>query len=96
MKLTTGHCFFPKVWKLNMKCGNIVSLENILESPNILLAAFTIEDPKRAKRHQWLDCLFVLLGSFRVKSVRKHVGEIDPQGYWFIAGIRYEITEITN
>ncbi len=44
---------------------------------NILQAAFMHGDPKSAKRHWWLDCLFALLGSECVKASCKHVGEID-------------------
>ncbi len=46
---------------------------------SILRAAFAHTDPKRAKGHWWLDCLFVLLVSSSVKAVHKHVGEIDPR-----------------
>ncbi len=38
---------------------------------NILHAVFTRADPKRAKRHWWLDFLLTLLGSSRVKASRK-------------------------
>ncbi len=41
---------------------------------NILLAALT----QMRKRHWWLDCIFVLLGSALIKAVNKHVGEINP------------------
>jgi len=37
------------------------------------------KDPESTKRHWWLDCLFTLLGSSRVKALSKHVGEIDPR-----------------
>jgi hypothetical protein len=45
-------------------------------------------DPKSAKRHCLLDCLFVLLGSARVKDLSKHVGEINPRCLddWGIGG----------
>jgi len=36
------------------------------------------KDPKSARRHWWLDCLFSYLGSERIEILRKHVGEIDP------------------
>jgi len=39
---------------------------------------FHTTNPKSAKRHQWLDCLFALLGSACVKTACKHVGDIDP------------------
>ncbi len=45
----------------------------------ILPAAFTLVDPKSAKRDLWHDCLFALLGSAFVKAVHKNVGEIDPR-----------------
>ncbi len=41
---------------------------------NILQAAFTYEDPKSAKKHRQLDCLFALLESALIKAARKHVG----------------------
>ncbi len=48
---------------------------------NVLRAAFACTDPKRAKRHWWLDCHYaVILGSAFVKAAHKHVGEIDQQG----------------
>jgi len=47
---------------------------------NIFRAAFACADPKRAKRHWWLDCHYALLGSAFVKAAHKHVGEIDQQG----------------
>ncbi len=34
-------------------------------------------DPKSAKIHCFLDCLFALLESLSLKAARKHVGEID-------------------
>jgi len=37
---------------------------------NVLWAAFTCADPKIAKRHWWLDCLFTLLGSAHIKAAR--------------------------
>ena len=44
---------------------------------NILQAAFTPADPKRAKKDSQVKQLFALLGSARVKAVRKHIDEID-------------------
>jgi len=41
---------------------------------NILKAAITRVDPKSAKRHWWLDCLYALLGSTSVKASCKNVG----------------------
>jgi len=35
-------------------------------------------NPKSAKRHSRLDCLFALFGSAFVKALRKQVGQIDP------------------
>ncbi len=40
---------------------------------NILWAALPHSDPKSTKRHWWLECLFALLGSVRVKAAPKHV-----------------------
>ncbi len=45
---------------------------------NILRAPFTCKDPKSAKRHCWLYCLFALLEYVSVKASCKHVGVIDP------------------
>ncbi len=47
-------------------------------SPTCLWAAFLYKDPKRAKRHWWLDSLFTFLGFSLIKAACKHVGEIDP------------------
>jgi len=48
-----------------------------------LQAAFTSSFYKQLlQKHWWLDCLFTLLGYVRVKALSKHVGEIDPRG-WF-------------
>jgi len=59
---------------------------------SVLWAPFTRADPKSAKRHWWLDCLFACLGSEHVKALRKHVGEIDPlsvtQTQYVVAVIR--------
>jgi len=35
------------------------------------------QDPRSAKRHWQLDCVFTLLGSAGVKDVHKYVGKID-------------------
>jgi len=43
---------------------------------NILSATFAGANPKSAKRHGWLDCLFALFGSSLVKGACKYVGEI--------------------
>jgi len=48
---------------------------------NILWAALPHSDPKSTKRHWWLECLFALLGSVRVKAAPKHVGEINPRSH---------------
>jgi len=47
---------------------------------NVLWADFTPEDPKRAKRHRWLDCFFELLGSALAKAARKMLVKSTPGG----------------
>ncbi len=46
--------------------------------PNVLQAAFMLKDPKSAKRHLWLDCLFPHLVSALIKAAHKHSSLIDP------------------
>jgi len=46
---------------------------------NVLRAAFTLKDPKSAKKTVKLSSFFALLGSALVKAARKHVDEIDPR-----------------
>jgi len=60
---------------------------------NILHTAFTCADPKSAKRHWWLDCIFALLGSWQIKAARKHVGEINPwaMNFGYIPGLGISI-----
>ena len=41
---------------------------------NVLLAAFTHEDPERAKKQLNLTVFFALLGSARVKAVQNRNG----------------------
>jgi len=57
----------------------LVKLTTGVNFTNIIRAAFALEDPKRAKRHWWHECLFVLLWSSRIKASSKHVVEIDPR-----------------
>ena len=40
---------------------------------NVIRTAFSTRDPKSAKRHWWLDCLFVFLESLPLKAACKHV-----------------------
>jgi hypothetical protein len=54
----------------------LVKLSTGVDFTNILKAAFAHKDPKIPKRHKSLGCLFVLLGSSRIKFARKHVSEI--------------------
>ncbi len=43
--------------------------------------SFTHADPKNAKRHWWLDCLFALLGSVCVKAACKMLVKLTPDGW---------------
>jgi len=61
-----------------MSQSNANSLSSGVDFTNILRKAFTLADPKSAKRYWWLDCLFRLLGSAHIKAAHKHVGKIDP------------------
>jgi len=45
---------------------------------NVLLIAFTFEDPKSANRTDDLTVIFVLLGSARVKAERKKLVKLTP------------------
>ena len=44
----------------------------------VLHAVFGLEDPKSAKWHLWVDCLFAFLVFAHIKAAHKHVGGIDP------------------
>ena len=48
---------------------------------NILRAAFTLADPKSAKRQVMLRSFFALLGSASIKAAHKHDDEIDPRSF---------------
>jgi len=63
---------FPLVSSFLFGCAGIWS---------IFHQRFTRVDPKSAKRHWWLGCIFMLLGSALIKGACKHVCEIDP---WLI------------
>jgi len=41
----------------------MVKLTQRVDFTHIFGASFARADPKSAKRHRWLDCLFALLGS---------------------------------
>ncbi len=51
-----------------------------LISPTCLCAAFTLADPKSAKRQSSHQCLFSLLGTEGTKAASKAVGKIDKKG----------------
>jgi len=50
---------------------------------NILLKAFTLADPKSAKKHSQIISLFLCFWGC-VKAAHKHVGEIDP---WIVVAM---------
>ncbi len=56
----------------------LMKLATVYNFTNVWLTALKLADPKSVKRYWWVDCLFALLGSLRIKAVPKHVCEIDP------------------
>jgi len=63
--LRSAHAKAAAVHRMLMKLTPVVDFTNILQ------AAFTHADPKRAKKYCKTVCLFALLGSSRVKAVCK-------------------------
>ncbi len=72
----TSTTTIPSETVSNVRLNNKWSIFQVFNFNNLLLAAFSSKD-LRANRHRWLDSLFALLGSVHIKTVRKHVGEID-------------------
>jgi len=65
-------------WDLRTSVAvSMVSLGDTGSISSMFHQVFAQADLKSKKRHLWLDCLFVLLGSFWVKDERKQAGEID-------------------
>jgi len=55
-------------------------LSPVINFIHILQTAFLLKDPRSEKRHWWLNCLLVVLGSLPVKAMHKLVVEIHPSG----------------
>jgi len=70
-----------KKWRRVAISSTSLSRRSSVNFINNLRTAFTLLDPKSGKKIYNLTVFFMLLGSVRVKAVRKTLVRLTPKGY---------------